>query len=129
MPKKIRVRTLMDGQHVKGTERLLKYARQYFFDNCWLLWKKIGSKSSNLVVSENLSLFVNILRSDEKHSLSIKASEVFFIFTQTYIKIEILLRKRLASEVISFWNYRLKKEELINAQKALCQDTYEQSTC
>ena len=30
MPKKPRVRTLMDGQHVKGTKRLLKYARQYF---------------------------------------------------------------------------------------------------
>ena len=30
MPKKSRVRTLMDGQHVKRTERLLKSARQYF---------------------------------------------------------------------------------------------------
>ena len=30
MPKKPRVRTLMDSQHVKGSERLLKSARQYF---------------------------------------------------------------------------------------------------
>ena len=30
MPEKPCVRTFMDGQHVKGTERLLKSARQYF---------------------------------------------------------------------------------------------------
>ena len=30
MPKKPRVRTLMDGQYVKGTERQLKSERQYF---------------------------------------------------------------------------------------------------
>ena len=29
MPKKPRVRTLMDSQHVKESERLLKFARQY----------------------------------------------------------------------------------------------------
>ena len=30
MPKKLRVRTLMDGQQVKMRERLIKSARQYF---------------------------------------------------------------------------------------------------
>ena len=30
MPKKLRVRTLMDSQHGKRSERLLKPARQYF---------------------------------------------------------------------------------------------------
>ena len=30
MPKKPRVRTLMDSEHVKVPERLLKTARQYF---------------------------------------------------------------------------------------------------
>ena len=30
MPKKPRVRTLMDSQHVKGSESLLKSARQEF---------------------------------------------------------------------------------------------------
>ena len=30
MRKKPRVRTLMDSEHVKGTERLLKSARPYF---------------------------------------------------------------------------------------------------
>ena len=30
MPKKARVRTLMESQHVKGSETRLKSARQYF---------------------------------------------------------------------------------------------------
>ena len=74
MPKKPRVRTLMDGQNVKGSERLLKSAWRYFFQTFWSLWKEISSKNSVLVVSEILRLFVNILTPDEKYSLSVKAS-------------------------------------------------------
>ena len=33
MPKKARVRTFMERQHVKGSKRLLKSARQYFCDS------------------------------------------------------------------------------------------------
>ena len=32
MPKNPRVRKLMAGQHVKGSERLLNSARQYLYD-------------------------------------------------------------------------------------------------
>ena len=74
MPKKPRVRTVMDSQHVKGSEKLLKCARQYFCHIFWLLWKEISLKNSVLVVSEILRLFVNILTPDEKYSLSVKAS-------------------------------------------------------
>ena len=77
MPKKPRVRTLMDSQHVKGfkgSESLLKSARQYFCHIFWSLWKKISSKNSFLEVSEILRLFVNILTPDDKYSLSVKAS-------------------------------------------------------
>ena len=74
MPKKIRVRNLMDSQHVNVSERLLKSARQYFCHIFWSLWKKISSKNSVLVVSEILRLFVNILTPDDKYSLSVKAS-------------------------------------------------------
>ena len=74
MPKKIPVRNLMDSQHVKVSERLLKSARQYFCHIFWSLWKNMSSKSSLLVVSEILRLFVNILTPDEKYSLSVKAS-------------------------------------------------------
>ena len=74
MPKKRRVRTLMDGQHFKGTETVIKCARQYFCHIFWSFWKEISSKNSVLVVSEILRLFVNILTPDEKYSLSVKAS-------------------------------------------------------
>ena len=74
MPQKPRVRTLIDSQHVKGSEKLLKSARQYFCHIFLSLWKEISSKNSVLVDSEILRLFVNILTPDEKYSLSVKPS-------------------------------------------------------
>ena len=74
MPKKPRLRTIMDSQHVKGSERLLKPERQYFSHIFWSLWKLTTSENSVLVVSEILRLFVNILTPDDKYSLSVKAS-------------------------------------------------------
>ena len=73
MPKKPRVRTLMDSQHVKGSERLLKSSRQYFCHVFWSLWKEISSKNYVLVVSEILRLFVNIVRPDDKYSVWLKS--------------------------------------------------------
>ena len=74
MPKKARVRTLMESQHVKGSETLLKSPRQYFSDIIWSIWKEISSKGSVLVVCEILRLLVNILAPEEKYFLSVKAS-------------------------------------------------------
>ena len=74
MSQKTRVTTLMDSEHVKGSERLLKSARQYFCHIFWSQWKKISSKNSVLVVFIILRLFVNILTSDDKCYLSVKAS-------------------------------------------------------
>ena len=74
MPKKSRVRTLMDGQHFKGSETLFKSSRQYFCHIFWSVWKKIISKNSVLVVYEILRLLANILRRNDKHSLSVKVS-------------------------------------------------------
>ena len=73
MPKKPRVRTLMDGQHVKESERLLKSARQFFCHFFWILRRKSGQKKYILVVSEILRLFFKILTPDEKYSISVKA--------------------------------------------------------
>ena len=73
MPKKPRITKLMDSQHVKGSERLHKSARQYFCNIFWSLWKNISSKNSVLVVSEILRLFVKILTPNDKYSLSVKA--------------------------------------------------------
>ena len=77
MPKKFRFGTLMHGPHVKGSERLLKSARQYF---CYIfrsLWMKVSSKSCVLVLSETFRVFVKILTPDQKYSLSVKASVYF----------------------------------------------------
>ena len=74
MPKQARVTTAMDSQHVKRFETLLKSTRQYFCDISWSLSKKVSSKNSVLVVFEILRLFLNILTSDDKYSLSVKAS-------------------------------------------------------
>ena len=74
MPKKPPVETLVEGGHVKGSERLLKSARQYFWQNFWSLLKKISSKIYVLVVSEMLRLFFKILTPYEMYSLSVKAS-------------------------------------------------------
>ena len=74
MPKKPRVRTLMDSQHVKMSERLLKSAEQYICLIFWSLSKEIPSKNSVLVVSEILRLFGNRLTPNDKDSLSVKAT-------------------------------------------------------
>ena len=74
MPKKPLVRTLMGSGHVKGSEKFLKSARQCFCDIFCSLRNEISSKNSVLVVSEILTLFVNILTPDDKYFLSVKAN-------------------------------------------------------
>ena len=115
MPKEQRIKTLIESQHVKGSETLLKSGRKYFrhiFDHSG---KKIGSKNSFLVVSEIFRVFVNILTPNDKYSVSVKASvarnqfkcyylmikKYFFHFlfciSGTHIKFGILWKKRWAS--------------------------------
>ena len=74
MPKKPRVRTPMDSQHVKGSKRLLNFSVVLASDIFWSLRNKITSKNSILLVSEILRLFVDILTPDDKYSLSVKGS-------------------------------------------------------
>ena len=74
MPKKAHVRTLMESQYVKRSEKVLEYARHKFCHIFWSFRKKIISKNSVLVVSKILRLFVNVLTPDDKYSASVKAS-------------------------------------------------------
>ena len=74
MPKKPRLRTHMDSQHVKGSETLLKFARQQFCHIFLLFWKNFNSRNALLVASEILRLFANILTPDDKYSLSLSLS-------------------------------------------------------
>ena len=74
MPKKLRVRLLMESQQAKGSETLLKSSRHSLCYIFWSLWKKISSKKYFLEVSGILRLFVKILTPDDKYILSVKAS-------------------------------------------------------
>ena len=74
IPEKSRTRTLMDTQHVEEPETLHKSSLQYFKYIFWTLWNEICSKNFVLVVSQIFRLFVNILTTDDKYSLSLKAS-------------------------------------------------------
>ena len=74
MPDKSSTRTLMNTQRLKETEKLHNSERHYFCHIFWSLWKKINSKNFDVVSSEILKLFVNILTPDDKYSLSVKAS-------------------------------------------------------
>ena len=93
------------------------------------------SKTSFLVVSETLRLFLNILTPDPKYSLSVKASVWwnqfkcnylkikkyflnFFCISGIYIKFEIFWNKRWASDVICFWNYTLQNAGLLKCLKS-----------
>ena len=64
----------MDSQHAKGSETLLKSAREYLSYIFWSLWKKISSRNHFLELSEILRLFVKILTPDGKYIVSVKAS-------------------------------------------------------
>ena len=74
MPKMRRVITLMDSQHVKGSETLLKSSRQHFCQIFWSLGIKMSSKNYFLVVTKILRLFINILTHDDKYSFPVIAS-------------------------------------------------------
>ena len=70
MPKKSRVRTLMDNKQLKGP----KYCPN--LDNCSfvIFGNNFSSKNSVLLVSEILNLFDNMWTPDDKDSLSVKVS-------------------------------------------------------
>ena len=135
MPKKPFVRKLMDSQNIKGCERVLESAQQFFCHIFWSLWKTISSENSILVVSEILRLLLNIFTPNHRYSLSKRESDAtnsngiisksknicwnFFCIVGICITFGILWKKRWASEMISFWNYRLPKRGLLKCLKSL----------
>ena len=147
MPKIPNVRALMDSQHVKLYERLLKFERQYVCTIFWSFLDEITSENSVLVVSEILRLFVNILTPDDKYSLSVKTSvsryqfkyssirlkknisKIFSAFPETTWNLEYFEKKHglqrwLVSEIID-----CKKQGYLSASNTMSQNTYGQSTC
>ena len=61
MSKKPRVRTLMDGQHVKGSKTLLKSSSGVGLSDLHIKLKELQFEKLYLVVSEILGLFINVL--------------------------------------------------------------------
>ena len=141
MPKKALLRTLMDSQQVKGSERLLKSAREYFCHIFWSPRLTISSKNFVLVVFEILRLFVNILRPNENFCLSVKVSVLRNQFKCNYFRIKKhflnfflhfwylhktsnALKKRKALEFICLWNSRLQKAGLLKCLKSPVSEHY-----
>ena len=146
MHKKPRVRTFMERQHVKVSETLLESSQQELCHISFSIWKSFSSKKIFLVVSQILRLFVNVLPSDDKLSLSVELSVwriqfkrnflqnpkrflVFFLISDIYIKFWTFSKKAEAhtvfiSEVIDWKNRRY-----LNASKGPCQNTYGMWTC
>ena len=135
MPKKPRVRTLMNSKYVKVSETLHKSAPQYFGYIFWSLCTEICSKNFVSVVSEICKLFVKILTPNDKYSVLVKASvwrnqfKCYYLITKKYFlqfflhfrnlhKIWNNLKKTWPSEVICFWNYRLEKADLFICPKS-----------
>ena len=62
------------GKGFKGSVSLLKSARQYFCNIFRSLWEEICSKTCDLEVFQIFSLFVNILRRNDKYTLLVEAT-------------------------------------------------------
>ena len=62
-----RFRALFDSQHVKGSQKSVKFAWKHFYHNSLLLWAKLIWKMSLLVICEILRAFVNTLTVNGKY--------------------------------------------------------------
>ena len=69
MPNRSCFRTPLGGNCVNGSQTLLKSARQHFHCKFPSIWDRLCSKTSLLVRSEILGLFVETFTADYKYSL------------------------------------------------------------
>ena len=112
MPKKPLVRTLMGSGHVKGSEKFLKSARQYFCDTFCSLRNEISSKNSVLVVSEILTLFVNILTPDERIVLNKNYFQQFFLHFRNLPTIWNTFNKKIRVTAVFFPKLKTSKSRV-----------------
>ena len=132
MPKRPWARTLMDTEHVKASEKLLKSAKQQFC-HIFLITLK-GNQLHKLCFSSIWNL--DTIWKHKKHIdtrwevFSVSKSECLTEPIQMLLSPnQNTLKIRSASKVIFFWNYRLQKAELLKFPKAPCQNTYGKSKC
>ena len=69
MSKKSRFKGSFGKQYGKGAQTLFKFARQYLYQICWSLWRKLTCKNSVLVTCKLSRLSPNTLSGDSKYSL------------------------------------------------------------
>ena len=60
-------RTSFDSQQVKGSQALVKYTREHFYNIFWSFWGEKNHKKSPLLKFEVLGVFVNTLTADENY--------------------------------------------------------------
>ena len=68
-----------------------------------------------------LSQEKRVFNETNSNAIILKSEKIFWIFffiSGIYITLEILSKKSWASEVISFWNCRLEKAELLKCPKS-----------
>ena len=89
------------GQHVKGSQTLVKSPWEYFYQIIFSLWENLTWKTSQLVIFELLRVFVKPLTPNDKYSLCIiwnlpeliqmllskKKFLIFFTFLEICIKL------------------------------------------
>ena len=114
MSEKLDFRTPFNSQHVKGSQTLLKSARQQFYRLLSSLRRKWSWKISLLLIFKVLGLFLCTLSADDKYSLPNSEnlrqpiqmyfsqnpknfSRSFYSISKIYIKSWIFLKKRWCS--------------------------------
>ena len=67
--KKRSFRTSFSGQHVKGSQTIVKTAWEHFYHFLWSLWLEMSCQISPLLKYEIWGVFVNTLTDDENYPL------------------------------------------------------------
>ena len=81
------------------------------------LWAVNMLKAPKHCLYLHCSIFVIFFHQSEIKSAR-KIRKFFFFIPEIYIKFWILWKKRWASEIICFWNYRLQKAGLLKCLKS-----------
>ena len=122
MSKRARYKTPSENQHVKGSQRLLKSARQHFYPIFSSPQEKL-SKKKKQVLCEILELLVHTLTADDKYSLhkrekllqqnsntTISEKKKFFFICEISIKLRTFFEKKMRLIAYIFWKSLTPKE-------------------
>ena len=100
---------------LKGPKHCWRLHGSTFVINFWSLWKSFCSRNSVTAASRILRLFVNLLTSNDKYSLSVKVSIKRKKFKRNYLInlkhfLDILLRYSDLHNISNIWKKKKKDE-------------------